>query len=253
MLMPIIPLAMWWGHHTSRAWLQRAAILLVAMVLTVLPWTIRNAIVMDAFIPVANNASWTLWSGHNPKADGGPVIAPRIARTDAIDPSQAETENASELRREAVNWAVDHPLEELGLIPRKLLSLSKGPSGAIDGWLNAGPRRQWELGPTSLDVFGVLGDAFGYFLLAATLASLFLIGGRALWRRHPAMQGILAYLALCLVIYGFIYFGQYRYRVAMEPLMILVATPLLTALWAKLRTPAAEPTRERVDKRLSRA
>jgi hypothetical protein len=37
------------------------------------PWTIRNAVVMDAFVPVATNASETLWSGHNPDATGAQV------------------------------------------------------------------------------------------------------------------------------------------------------------------------------------
>ena len=66
-------------------------------------------------------------------------------------------------------------------------------------------------------------------------ASLALVGGRTLWRLHPAMQGVLAYLALCLVNYGFVYYGQYRYRMPMEPFMILVATPFLARLWADRR------------------
>jgi 4-amino-4-deoxy-L-arabinose transferase-like glycosyltransferase len=241
MLMPIIPLAVWWGHHPGRAWLRRAGVLLAAMALTVAPWTIRNAIVMDAFIPVANNASWTLWSGHNSRATGGPVLvgAP-TPRGKSADPSKAETEGAAELRRQAVRWAISHPVGELRLIPRKLLSLNAGSSGSIKGWLNAGPPRQRELGPSSVLVFSVLGDAFGYFLLLATLASLVLIGARSLWRSYPAMQGVLAYLALCLVNYGFVYYGQFRYRIPMEPFMILVATPLMTALWAWRRGLAAD-------------
>ena len=39
------------------------------------------------------------------------------------------------------------------------------------------------------------------------------------------MQGVLAYLALCLFNYGVLYFGQYRYRIRMEPFMVLVAAP----------------------------
>ena len=47
------------------------------------------------------------------------------------------------------------------------------------------------------------------------------------------MRGVLAYLALSLVTYGFVYYGQFRYRLPMEPLMILVATPLLVRVWAQ--------------------
>ncbi|MEA2364139.1 MAG: hypothetical protein QOD71_3284 [Thermoleophilaceae bacterium] len=229
LLMPIIPLAVWWGHYARRAWLTRTALLLVAMALTIAPWTIRNAIVMDGFVPVGNNPSGTLWSGHNPDANGW-IVNPAKLPT-VVGSGAKETQQARELRRQAIHWAVRHPLEELGLIPRRLLMLNQGSGGSIGGWLNAGPRYQWQLGTSSILVFTVLGDAFGYFLLLATLASVTLIGVRRLWRMHPGMQGVLAYLALCLVNYGVVYYGQWRYRIPMEPFMVLVATPLLLRLW----------------------
>jgi 4-amino-4-deoxy-L-arabinose transferase-like glycosyltransferase len=254
LLMPIIPLAVWWGHHSRREWLVRAAVLLVAMALTVAPWTIRNAIELDAFIPVANNASWTLWSGHNPEANGW-IVNPEgspARSADLPNPRTAETERAQELRHEAITWAVHNPLKELGLIPRKLLMLNQGSSGVIFGWLNSGERWQWQLGRSSVVVFAVLADAFTYFLLFVTLASLAVIGPRRLWRMHPGMQGVLAYLALCLVNYGLVYYGQWRYRIPMEPLMILVATPLLVKLWDQRRALADGLTRLGPEARLAR-
>ena len=59
------------------------------------------------------------------------------------------------------------------------------------------------------------------------------------------MRGVIAYLSLCLVVYGFVYYGQFRYRIPMEPLMILLATPLLVSVWeqrAAIRDAAARPT-----------
>jgi 4-amino-4-deoxy-L-arabinose transferase-like glycosyltransferase len=227
LLMPIIPLAMWWGRVPRREWLTRGAVLLATMALTIAPWTIRNAVVMDAFIPVANNASWTLYAGHNPKANGGPIGGAQLKVSDA---GRSEAERAAERRHAAIDWALHNPLKELGLIPRRLIALN-GPSSGLIAWINQGTPDQRQLGLSSILVFSVLGDAFGYALLAATLASLALIGVRRLWRTHPAMQGILAYLALCLVNYGLVYFGQYRYRIPMEPFMVLIAAPLLVAVW----------------------
>jgi hypothetical protein len=202
------------------------------MGLTVLPWTIRNAIEMDAFIPVATNASTTLWSGHNSEANGGVVYAPPslLARIpEGLSQTQHEVEEAALLRREAIHWAIRNPHKELGLIPRKLIALGNETSNVFPVWFNAAGDR--ELGSSSLVVFNVLGDAFDYFLIAVTLAALVLLGPRRLWRFHPVMRGALAYLAVSLVTYGFVYYGQYRYRLAMEPMMILVATPLLVSLW----------------------
>jgi 4-amino-4-deoxy-L-arabinose transferase-like glycosyltransferase len=229
LLMPIIPLAVWWGTFSRPAWAWRVAVLLAAMILTIAPWTIRNATVMDGFIPVGNNPSGTLWSGHNPEANGWIVNPDKLPSVSGS--GSKETQRASELRREAVNWAIHNPLKELGLIPRRLIMLNQGSSGSIGGWLNAGQRYQGQLGYSSILVFTVLADAFGYFLLFVTLASVVLMGVRRLWRMHPGMRGVLAYLALCVVNYGVIYYGQWRYRIPMEPFMVLVATPLLVRVW----------------------
>jgi hypothetical protein len=84
-------------------------------------------------------------------------------------------------------------------------------------------------------IWGIPGDALGYFPVLLTLGSVVLFGIRRLWRLHPGMQGVLTYLGLSLVLYGFLYYGQWRYRIPMEPLMILVATPLLLAVWTRRR------------------
>jgi 4-amino-4-deoxy-L-arabinose transferase-like glycosyltransferase len=233
-LLFLIPLAMWWGLP-RREWLRSAAVLLAAMALTILPWTIRNAIEMDAFIPVSSNASLTLWSGHNDDANGAQTYAPEslLARAESGDPTREEVEGAKLLRREAVSWAIHNPHKELGLIPRKLLALGNSASYVFPIWFNAPGDRQ--LGRSSIIVFSVLADAFDYFLIFLTLAALVLIGGRRLWRLDPVLRGALAYLAASLVTYGFVYYGQFRYRLAMEPLMILVATPLVLRVWQQRR------------------
>jgi 4-amino-4-deoxy-L-arabinose transferase-like glycosyltransferase len=233
----VIPLAAWWGHVPRAVWLRRAALLIVSMVLTIAPWTIRNAIALHTFVPVSTNASASLWVGHNPKANGGEVyyFPPYIAsQLKNLDLQAGEVKESRVLRQEAIKWAVHNPLKELGLIPRKLVALSGGASGALNEWLNAPGDR--EVHSSGGLVFGILGDALGYFLLFATLASLIVIGARRLWRMHPGMQAILAYLALCLVNYGFVYDGQWRYQIPMQPLMLLVATPLLLAVWSQRGT-----------------
>jgi 4-amino-4-deoxy-L-arabinose transferase-like glycosyltransferase len=235
MLLLSIPLAAWWGHVPQRTWLRRAALLILAMALTIMPWTVRNAIRMDAFVPVATNASTTLWSGHNKSADGGPTYAPkelldRIPGKVSEDAAH-EVAEAKLLRREAIEWALANPDKEIALIPRKLVSLNNRTSNMFRLWFNAGEEIQ--VGRPARLVFGGLADAVQYLLLLATLASLAIVGARRLWRLHPGMQGVLAYLALCLVAYGFVYYGQFRYRIPMEPLMILVATPLLARVWAR--------------------
>ncbi|MBN1527645.1 MAG: glycosyltransferase family 39 protein [Thermoleophilaceae bacterium] len=233
LLLLAIPLAAWWSSADRGGWARKSAVLLVCTGLTIVPWTIRNALVMDSFVPVATNASTTLWSGHNDQANGGATYAPPslLAQTpkDASSPER-ELAEARILRREAVRWAVRNPDRELALIPKKLVALNGNASNVFGIWFNAGDQRQ--VGTSSMLFFGVLADAFSHFLLFAALASLVLLRPSGLTRLHPAMRGVLAYLAVCLVVYGFVYYGQFRYRLPMEPLMILVAAPLLARAWA---------------------
>jgi 4-amino-4-deoxy-L-arabinose transferase-like glycosyltransferase len=247
-LMLALPLAAWWGHYDRRAWLRRALVTVGVMALTIAPWTIRNAVVLDAFVPVSNNANWTLASAHSPNANGAEVETP----PSWTPPGLPEAERAKAVRREALEWAVHHPFKELGLIPRRLVALNQGAGGSI-GWINAGPRYQWQLNTSSILVFRVLADALGYFLLAATLAALLLIGPRRLWRMHPALQGVLAYLALCLVNYGVIYYGGWRYRIPMEPLMVILATPLIVRVWDRREALASLVSRPVSEGRPARA
>jgi hypothetical protein len=63
-------------------------------------------------------------------------------------------------------------------------------------------------------------DAASYALLAALLLTV-VLRGRALWR-VPAMRAILVFLAAAIPLYGLIYYGNVRYRIPLEPFMILV-------------------------------
>jgi 4-amino-4-deoxy-L-arabinose transferase-like glycosyltransferase len=236
-LLAVIPAAMWWGSQPPRLWLRRVALLVAALALTVLPWTIRNADRMDAFVPVATNASAALWPGHNPEANGWVMAPPAelLARVPkGLNPTEHEVEETALLRGEARSWAIRNPHKEVGLIPRKLLALGDQASDVFPISFNDKSHR--ELGTSSLLLFSVLGDAFDYFLILLTLAALALIGVRRLWRFHPLMRGALAYLAASLVAYGFVFFGESRYRLPMEPLMILLATPLILAIWQRRTT-----------------
>ncbi|MFL5867631.1 MAG: hypothetical protein ACJ766_11105, partial [Thermoleophilaceae bacterium] len=75
----------------------------------------------------------------------------------------------------------------------------------------------------------VVADSAYFGLLAATILSLLLLG-RELWRQR-VVRGVLVLFAGALVMYGFVYYGNYRYRAPLEPLMLLVSAPLLARLW----------------------
>ncbi len=226
-LFPVIVLGIFWTRATRKQALGRAALVAVVMLLTVAPWTIRNAVVAHTFIPVATNASDTLWSGHNPTARGGPSYAPHSLLRRARGPN-FEVAEASLLRREAVQWAVHHPLQEVGLIPLKLMAWSGGDSNLIRVWINA--TGQVPMQSTARSFIGTGADIASSSLLVATIATVILFG-RMLWR-IPLLRGVLVLLALAIPLYGFVYYGNVRYRVPLEPFMVLAVAPAAVAVWA---------------------
>ena len=230
LLLVPVAIAIWWPELPRGRLAARTGLLLAAAVLTVAPWTIRNAVVMDAFIPVSSNASITFYSGHNPRADGAQNFAPAYLNRGlpAFGPRR-EVEQAKLLRRKGLEFMEHHPGRELELIPLKLFNLGRGDWHAME-WVNAPDKQGARPIAGKLDApIRVLADGTYYVLLAATLVSLFLFR-RELWRLR-IVRGVLVLFAATLVMYGFVYYGNFRYRAPLEPLMLLVAAPLLVRIW----------------------
>jgi hypothetical protein len=233
-LLLVIPLAMWWPRLPRRALLKQLGVLLAVVLVFVIPWTIRNAGAMHSFIPVSTNFASTFWAGHNPKATGGPTFptAQVLGRIKApVTSPKHELEIESVLRRKALSWMAGHPLDELRLIPLKLLYLMGGDGQAVYTWIDAQASRGHPLLSRAAQTRLVtLADVTFYILLTSFIASLVVLGS-ALWRRRPLLRGVLAYLAVMAVMYGFVFYGGFRYHAALEPLMLMVAAPLLARLW----------------------
>jgi 4-amino-4-deoxy-L-arabinose transferase-like glycosyltransferase len=225
LLFPLIVLAFGWAPGARKMALRHAAAVALVMALTIAPWTIRNIDVAKGFVPVGGNASYTLWSGHNPRANGGPTYQTPAELAEFEGLSEADA--ASKQRKKAIDWALDHPGRELELIPLKLNALARGDSLLITTWVNAAG--QMPLSRGQADLAGGVADFASYSLLAGLLVSIVLFG-RALWR-IPVMRAVLAFLALALPLYGFLYYGNVRYRIPLEPLMLLVVGAAAARVW----------------------
>ena len=223
----VLPVAMWWRLVP---WRQLARVVLVAGAtagLVMVPWTIRNAVVMEAFVPVATNASETLWSGHNPAATGAQVYPPE-QYDDQFDQTlpALELARAKALRNDAVEYMVRHPVRELELIPLKLVALNRGDSYALD-WVNApGVGEPPPLSPMQVERIGVLAD-LGYYGLLTLTAVGGVVLGQLLWRSRIGRIAATSFVT-ALVLYGFVYYGNYRYRLPYEPLMVLISAAFVT-------------------------
>jgi len=226
----LLPIVYFWRAVPWRTLIQRVALIGLVAVLALAPWMIRNAVRMGALIPTGTNASHTLWAGHNPAATGGQTYPPddyfdRFTQT----APERELEAAAALRADAIDYMLNHPVNELKLIPLKLIYLNRGDSHAF-AWINAVP--EGEPPPVSrvwVERISVVAD-FAYFsLLAATLVGAAVLG-RRFWAT-PTTRCLAASFCTALFLYGFMYYGNYRYRLPYEPLMILVAATFTTRVW----------------------
>ncbi len=226
----LLPIVFFWPSSTRAQLVRRVGVIALVAIATLVPWAIRNAVVMDAFVPTGTNASHTLWVGHNPGATGGQVYPPP-GFDDQFSPESParELESSKALRSEAIDYMLSHPLRELELIPLKLIHLNRGDSYVFD-WVNSVPPGESPpVAAIDVERIGVLADAAYFAVLAATVfGAVFL--GRRFWR-EPLMRCIAASFLTALFLYGFLYYGNYRYRLAYEPLMIVVAATMLTRVW----------------------
>lgn len=226
----LLPVVAWWPHVDRRRLASYAALTVAAVAVVIAPWTIRNAIVMDAFVPVATNASQTLWSGHHPGATGGQTYPPpEYVHSFGHDLRTRELESSTALRNDALEYMVTHPLREVQLVPLKVVHLLRGDSYALS-WVNAGLEgRPGPLSPIWVERIGVVADAGWFGLLALTV-----LGGIALGRRfwsRPIGRLAATSFATALFLYGFAYYGNYRYRLPYEPLMVVVAAAFVVQVW----------------------
>ncbi len=124
LLVPLVILASWimLGRRRSLPSLKNAAILYLALGLTVSPWVIRNYKVFGGFM-LSNNDGLNLLYGNNPYATGtyNPAYQDRLEPL--VNYTSAEYERNRVARRVAINYMMNHPVETVKLWPRKLFYL----------------------------------------------------------------------------------------------------------------------------------
>jgi 4-amino-4-deoxy-L-arabinose transferase-like glycosyltransferase len=68
--MPFLVLWLWLNRADWRSWLKTSALLATAVILVVLPWTIRNYQIQGQVVMIATNGGFNFWNGNNPFTTG---------------------------------------------------------------------------------------------------------------------------------------------------------------------------------------
>jgi len=230
----VIPLALGlWTvsrrDRASRAWLAPVAAVLAA-VLTLVPWTIRNTTEMDSFVPVSTQLGYLAGGTYNDASANDPKY-PYVYRTANLVPEYAalvttgdadEAEVARKLTTGARHYISDHPAAPLKAAyynTRRLLELGSGPNWGRISYAALGIGEK----PAKLARFSF------YLLVLVALGGL--LTRRV--RRVPLWLGVFTPLLLWLSVV--LISGDPRYRLPLEPFFIWAAASALVAVWDRRR------------------
>ena len=195
-------------------------VMIATAVLVVAPWTVRNAVVLHAFIPVSDEAGGTLAGTYNPVSDHGPPAPafwhllkeiPSYQRETASLAAGPEARFQGRLEHLALQYAEHHPLYALKVAWYNSLRL-----------VGIGPLR---LARYNASVAGITSPAVADAGIAAFWVVAALAAGAAtragLRRRVP---GFLWLLMLLLYLTVVLVNGEMpRLRLPLDPFVLVLA------------------------------
>jgi hypothetical protein len=217
-----------------RQWFARAVIVLAGIAVIVVPWTVRNAIALDRFVPISTGAGQVLYAGTYLPSDGDPekvgagVVAehPELFAPDAVQrlrleqilarlaaathPDLESDQALSRMGREQL-WddISEEPLEYAGFVAKKVGRLwSHGPRDVMR-------EPVWEALHWALVGFGLLG--------LAVLA----------WRRRWEAL-VLATVFLSITAISALLVASPRRVLVMIPLVAALAGYGAVSVWAEI-------------------
>ena len=233
-LLPLAVLVWAMRPRWSRRALAAPAVLLVVTALVLAPWTVRNASVLDAFVPVSTQSGYAFAGTYNDEARDHPrfptIWVPpwrvEAMQTAYADRSLDEVELSAELRDRAVDYLRENPgylAEVMGHNVLRLLNL-EGP--AIERYL--APLEGYPVELVNVSVY-----AFWLLALVAAAGAF----TRAARRAPVALWGVPLFAALSCILF----LGLTRYRSPADPFLVMLASLALLAAWERRHRPLPSP------------
>lgn len=197
----------------------RRVVLAVAVPLGVvvalsIPWTIRNAVQLDAFIPSSTNMGDTLCIDRNLDATGGFRFADHDG---CVDPDLPEVPRNSGNTKKAIRFVLEHPDRELLQIVRRARYMFRDDHDGIEAVqsLGGGPF----LSDGVVDRAETVADWYWYGVVALAVVGL---PGFAARQRRPARLIAASGFAGLLVI-PLLLWGNPRFHLPLAPFLVVSA------------------------------
>jgi 4-amino-4-deoxy-L-arabinose transferase-like glycosyltransferase len=228
---PLVLVAVWAiAYRSGRKAVTYGAVAVVAMLVALLPWTLRNWKELGYPVLVSTGSADNLLAGHWAGADGLGSFVPGIevnnAHKDLPGPEREIAVYKDEIHR-ALSFIVHNPSKEVELVPKKLKNFYQYDARPLD-LIRLHP---YALSERNSDLFGNIANL--YYYCAAGLALL----GLPLWfsLRNPRKLLIVAFVLYYSFLFGFVFIGEERLHAAIIPVLALLAAVPLA--WASERAP----------------
>ena len=239
LLVLVAALAVWILRPRLSVRALRAPVVLgLVALLVVAPWTARNAIVFDTFVPISSQNGYGMAGAFNDEAREDSEASPTWVQpelTDRYEDILARTDlNEAELDRELRSSATDYLWANPGAMPEAiglniLRVLGIANLGAEE---KLGDQQQLGLGPK---LYALTRWSF-LALAAASIVAYVFVRRKRPEKLPPAF--ILAAPAL-LVLSAVWILGNTRYRVPLDPIVVLLVGLGITS-WLETRLPKGE-------------
>ena len=215
----LIPVAVvfWLMRSGWQPTVRWTALSLLVAAIVITPWTVRNWVELDAFVPVSTNTGAALRVGHNTDSTGTTKWTNEQIDGFAMWQSPYrpdwEVQGYREYTRRAIDYAFTNPGHELELTGLKIYHLYRADSDVIP-WLTT-------LGTTPLKPRGMeealerLIDYTYYPLLFAAAASV------SLWLRRDAYRALLVSVAFFWTLFHIVFLGEPRYHLPLIPVFCI--------------------------------
>jgi hypothetical protein len=236
MVLPAAALAWLMSGFGWRSALRGLGLLLVGMLIAVLPWTLRNAVVLKGFVPMSTNTGDNLCIGFHDGATGGFSITPECATEgNYTDGPDVELARDRELRSRTLRWIAAHPGEIPELSYKKLRITLSHDADAVSAWESYGEDAHLSSGQRSLLIW--ISNA--YYWIVALLG----VGGAGIVLRQWVIQRKLdtssaaignGLMTLFICIFGaflpVLFFGDERFKISILPCLALLAAQSICAV-----------------------
>jgi hypothetical protein len=227
LLLPVLLLV--WNERPRRSWraLRSPLVALTAAVLTLVPWTVRNAVEFHALIPISTEGGSALRGAYNDLARADPRFPglwrppfDEMLSIHAASPRLNEAQVYDRLRQRGVDYIGAHPGYFFAELLRNTQHLLNMPGPALERYF-----AHYEDYDATLAEVGV----YAFWLLLALAAAG--AATRAARRPPPAFWLCPAALVLPTILF----LGATRYRSPADPFLVMLAALGVLAISRRLR------------------